>query len=96
MRPDASLGNRFGGWLNRAFARPERQVIRDDVDEHEGQHQRHDKLNPPIPVGALPKMMARMLMIPGLSSFAFNIVTAAAHFAPINRRAEATYSIASA
>jgi hypothetical protein len=47
-------------------------------------------------VGALPKMMARMLMIPGLSSFAFNIVTAAAHFAPINRRAEATYSIASA
>jgi len=43
----------------------------------------------------LPKMVSRMRMIPWLGSFALDIVPAA-HFFPINRRADATYSITSA
>jgi hypothetical protein len=80
--------NRLRSWLNRAFARPERQVARHYIDAHQREHQHHRGPDSPISVCMPPKMMARMNVIPWLGTFALYIVLVITHFVPnkISRR----------
>ena len=73
---------RFGSWMNRVLARSQRQAISHHVDKDEDKHQHHRGPNSPIPMRVLPKVVARVNVIPCLGSFALDSVLVAFHGIP--------------
>jgi len=62
------------------------QIVGKKINKNHREHEHDGDLHPPVSMGTLQKVMARMLMVPRLGSLALYIVLMYAHLVPIIKR----------
>lgn len=71
-------------WFSRASAGSQGQAVGHDVDQGKDEHQYDHDPDSPVSMCVLPKVAARVRMIPWIGSLALHIVVVRAHCVPIN------------